>query len=67
MEPGIDSDEGTLISIELIYYDANIDDPMYMTEVDASWRKDDSLGCTIPVDQLLSLLKRPTGSIPTST
>ena len=32
-EPGVDSDEGTFVSIELIYYDANLDDPMYMTEV----------------------------------
>ena len=60
-EPGIDSDEGTFISIELIYYDANIDDPMYMTEVGRIVAQgDDSVGMlTIPVDQLLSLPQAP--------
>ena len=60
-EPGVDSDEGTFVSIELIYYDANLDDPMYMTEVGRIVAHgDDSLGVlTIPVDQILSLPEAP--------
>ena len=60
-EPGVDSDEGTFISIELIYYDADVDDPMYMTEVGRIVAHgDDSLGVlTIPVDQILSLPEAP--------